>query len=146
MMRMWTMFLSGVVVGAVVAVAGMTGGSVLSAAVSGVQTPVKGVQTPVKYESKVVLENDLVRVKDVTFPAGVLDTGMHTHDLAHVGVIISEGSLMFTDEAGKKEIVEFLPGMVGFREADATHMVANPGKQAMRVIEVEIKKKGGAKE
>ena len=133
MMRAWTMFVGGVVVGAVVAVAAMTGGSVLSAEAG-------AVQAGVKYDSKVVLENDLVRVKDVTFPAGVLDTGMHTHDLAHVGVIISQGSLIFTDEAGKKEIVEFLPGTVGFREANATHMVANPGRQAMRVIEVEIKK------
>ena len=42
--------------------------------------------------------NERVRVKDVTFPAGVLDTGMHTHDLAHVGVILTEGKLLFTEE------------------------------------------------
>jgi len=94
---------------------------------------------PAKYSSKVVLENDRVRVKDVTFPAGVLDTGMHTHDLAHVGVILTKGSLVFTEPGGKSETVEFQSGSVGFRDADATHQVGNPGTGAMRVIEVELK-------
>lgn len=93
-----------------------------------------------KYESRVVLENDMVRVKDVTFPAGIADTGMHTHDLAHVGVILTPGSLRFTDPDGKVEVVEFAAGSVGFREANARHMVASGGPGPMRVIEVEIKR------
>lgn len=96
-------------------------------------------QGSLKYTSKVVLENDRVRVKDVTFPAGVLDTGMHTHELAHVGIILTKGSLLFTEPGGKSETVPFEAGSVGFREANATHQVASPGAQAMRVIEVELK-------
>jgi oxalate decarboxylase/phosphoglucose isomerase-like protein (cupin superfamily) len=96
-------------------------------------------QSGVKYTSTVVLENDTVRVKDVTFPPGVLDTGMHTHDLAHVGVILTKGSLVFTDPDGKAETVAFEAGSVGFRGANATHQVANPGPGPMRVIEVELK-------
>lgn len=92
-----------------------------------------------KYTSKVVLENDRVRVKDVTFPPGVLDTGMHTHDLAHVGVILTKGALLFTEPDGTSERVEFEAGSVGFRGANATHQVANPGAAPMRVIEVELK-------
>ena len=92
-----------------------------------------------KYSSKIVLENDRVRVKDVTFPPGVLDTGMHTHDLAHVGVILTEGALLFTEPGGKSERVDFKAGSVGFRDANATHQVANPGTTPMRVIEVELK-------
>lgn len=92
-----------------------------------------------KVTSKVVLENEHVRVKDVTFPPGVLDTGMHTHEFAHVGVILTKGALLFTDPDGKSERVEFDLGSVGFREAKATHQVANPGKEPMRVIEVELK-------
>lgn len=95
--------------------------------------------TAVKYSSQVVFENERVRVKDVTFPAGVLDTGMHTHDLAHVGVILTEGKLLFTEKDGKKETASFTSGSVGFRGPNATHMVANPGTQPMRVIEVELK-------
>ncbi len=96
-------------------------------------------QPGVKSTSTVVLENDKVRVKDVTFPPGVLDTGMHTHDLAHVGVILTKGSLVFTDPDGKAETVAFEAGSVGFRGANATHQVANPGPGPMRVIEVELK-------
>ncbi|MBA2355424.1 MAG: hypothetical protein H0V80_12235 [Acidobacteria bacterium] len=92
-----------------------------------------------KYSTQVVFENERVRVKDVTFPVGVADTGMHTHDLAHVGVILTEGTLLFTDPDGKKETATFSSGSVGFRGPKATHMVANPGTSPMRVIEVELK-------
>jgi quercetin dioxygenase-like cupin family protein len=86
-----------------------------------------------------VLENERVRVRDVTFPPGVLDTGMHTHTYAHVGIILTEGALQFTGPDGKTDRVEFKAGSVGFREANATHQVANPGASPMRVIEVELK-------
>jgi len=94
---------------------------------------------PAGYTSKVVLENARVRVKDVTFPPGVLDTGMHTHEFAHVGVILTPGALVFTEPGKPTETVRFDLGSVGFREANVTHMGANPGTSPMRVIEVEIK-------
>jgi quercetin dioxygenase-like cupin family protein len=89
--------------------------------------------------SKVVLENDRVRVKDVTFPPGVRDTGMHTHDLPHVGIILTAGSLVFTEAGKPVETAKYEAGSVGFREAHVTHQVANPGSAPMRVIEVELK-------
>jgi len=88
---------------------------------------------------KVVLENDRVRVRDVTFAPGVRDNGMHTHQYPHVGVVLTKGTLVFTDPTGKVESVPFEAGSVGFREANVTHMVANPGPDPMRVIEVELK-------
>jgi quercetin dioxygenase-like cupin family protein len=87
----------------------------------------------------IALENDRVRVRDVTFPPGALDTPMHTHEYPHVGVILTKGTLIFTDPGGKQDRVNYEPGSVGFREAKATHRVANPGPGPMRVIEVEIK-------
>ena len=112
---------------------------IASAPAVGVRLSAASADPPAKYESKVVLENERVRVKDVTFPAGVLDTGMHTHELAHVGVILTKGSLLFTEPGGKAEKVDFDAGSVGFRGANATHQVANPGTAPMRVIEVELK-------
>ena len=88
---------------------------------------------------RIALENEHVRVRDVTFPAGVLDTPMHTHEYAHVGIILSKGTLVFTDAAGKVDTVSYEPGTVGYREAKATHRVGNPGQTDMRVIEVELK-------
>ncbi len=89
--------------------------------------------------SKVVFENDRVRVKDVTFPPGVMKTGMHTHDLPHVGVILTKGALTFAEPGKPTERAAFEPGSVGYREANVTHEVTNPGTTPMRVIEVELK-------
>src|SRR5688572_28219980 len=92
-----------------------------------------------KSSSKVVLENARVRVKDVTFAPGEKNPGMHTHDLAHVGVILTAGSLTFSEPGKPAETVKFDAGSVGFREANVTHQVTNPGSSTMRVIEVELR-------
>jgi quercetin dioxygenase-like cupin family protein len=121
-------------------VAGMIAGVLIAGIAASIvqagQTP--GGTAP-KYTAKVLLENNRVRVREVTFPSGVLETGMHTHDLAHVGVILTKGALVFSEPGGKTEKVEFEPGSVGFREANVTHQVGNPGTSPMRVIEVELK-------
>lgn len=131
-------FVWGMVLGAglmaLVSNAGLRG-----ARAAGGQTPVSPASSSNKYTSKVVLENARVRVRDVTFPPGVLDTGMHTHPYAHVGVILTPGSLVFTEPGKPAETVAFEAGSVGYREANVTHQAANPGTTAMRVIEVEIK-------
>jgi hypothetical protein len=88
---------------------------------------------------KVVFENERVRVRDVTFPAGGGDQKMHTHEYPHVGVILTPGALTFTEPNKTAETVKFDVGNAGFREAKVTHSATNPGKTAMRVIEVEVK-------
>jgi len=86
---------------------------------------------------KVVLENARVRVRDVTFPPGV--TGMHTHELPHVGIVIQGGTLVFRYPDGTSETMKLDLGGVGFREANVTHEPVNPGSSPVRVIEVELK-------
>ena len=92
-----------------------------------------------KYTSKIVLENSRVRVKDVTIPPRAPDTGMHTHELPHVGVILTQGTLVFTEPGKPAETVKFDVGSAGYRDANVTHRVTNPGQAPMRVIEVELK-------
>jgi quercetin dioxygenase-like cupin family protein len=89
--------------------------------------------------SKVVFENERVRVKDATFPPGVVDGPMHTHPLPHVGVILTAGTLVFTEPGKPAETRNFEVGSVGYREANVTHRATNPGPTVMRVIEVELK-------
>jgi quercetin dioxygenase-like cupin family protein len=135
-----TSFVFGVIVGAAIVSAG---GAAVSLVASGSSSwpAVQAEPAPaMKYTSKIVLENDRVRVKDVTFPAGVADTGMHTHELPHVGVILTAGALTFTEPGKPPETVKFDVGSVGFREANARHSVASAIKGPMRVIEVELKK------
>ena len=86
---------------------------------------------------KVLLENAQVRVREVTFAPGSGDT--HTHQWAHVGVILTKGSLAFADAGKAEETVAFEAGSVGFREAKVTHLARNPGTAPMKVIEVEVK-------
>ena len=86
---------------------------------------------------KVLLENERVRVREVTFAPGSGDT--HTHPWAHVGVILTKGQLAFADAGKPEEVVNFDAGSVGFREAKVTHLARNPGKAPMKVIEVEVK-------
>jgi mannose-6-phosphate isomerase-like protein (cupin superfamily) len=86
---------------------------------------------------KVLLENDKVRVREVVFAPGAGDT--HTHQWAHVGVILTKGQLAFADTGKPEEVVDFEAGSAGFREAKVTHLARNPGKTTMKVIEVEVK-------
>ena len=148
MLRSKLTFLAGTLAGSMVTAVLLTGGSTGGVAVRAPEAvqaaatqakPAAGQASGTRYSSQVVFENERVRVKDVTFPPGVPDTGMHTHDLAHVGVILTEGRLVFTEKDGKKETASFTSGSVGFRGPNATHMVANPGARPMRVIEVELK-------
>ena len=129
--RIWIAFAAGVLVGAA---------ALPLAGAPTVEAQGGGGRGAAGYQVRIVLENDLVRVRDVVFPPGVRDTGRHTHEYAHVGVILTPGSLLFTDPDGKTEVVEYQTGTVGFREAKATHAVGNPGKEPMRVIEVEVKR------
>jgi mannose-6-phosphate isomerase-like protein (cupin superfamily) len=92
-----------------------------------------------KNTSRIVLENDRVRVKDATFYPGDENPGMHTHDLPHVGVIIEGGTLMFRSPDAETETMELEAGGVGYREANVTHEPINTGSSPVRVIEVEIK-------
>jgi mannose-6-phosphate isomerase-like protein (cupin superfamily) len=92
-----------------------------------------------KSTSKVVLENDRVRVKEAIFAPGDTGAKMHTHEYPHVGVIIDGGTLRFNYPDGKTETMELPRGGVGYREANVTHQAINPGKEPVRVIEVEIK-------
>jgi quercetin dioxygenase-like cupin family protein len=86
---------------------------------------------------KVLLENDQVRVREVVFAPGAGDT--HTHQWAHVGVILTKGQLAFADAGKPEEVVAFEAGSAGFREAKITHLARNPGTTTMKVIEVEVK-------
>jgi mannose-6-phosphate isomerase-like protein (cupin superfamily) len=125
-------FTAGLAIG-VVATAALGSGPVVASAVDG-SPQARGASAST---AKVVLENTRVRVRDVTFPPGV--TGMHTHELPHVGIVIQGGTLVFRYPDGKSETMNLEVGGVGFREAHVTHEPVNPGSSPVRVIEVEVK-------
>jgi quercetin dioxygenase-like cupin family protein len=87
---------------------------------------------------RVVLENARVRVREVTFPPKQT-SAMHTHALAHVGIVIQGGTLSFRYPDGKTETEKLTAGGVGYRDANVTHEPTNVGAAPVRVIEVELK-------
>jgi mannose-6-phosphate isomerase-like protein (cupin superfamily) len=126
-------FCAGLLLGSVMTAAAMAG---VPASATSREGPESAAQKT-EAAAKIVLENDRVRVRDVTFPPGV--TGMHTHKLPHVGVIIQGGTLVFRSPDGKTETAKLDAGGVGYREANVTHEPTNTGKTPVRVIEVELK-------
>ena len=74
---------------------------------------------------KVLLENARCGGARSDFAPGSGDT--HTHQWAHVGVILTKGSLASPMPAKPEETVAFEAGAVGFREAKVTHLARNPG-------------------
>src|SRR5262245_28938456 len=88
--------------------AGAAAGAVVTAIVLGGRSVVADASAqPAKYPIKVGLENSRVRVRDVTFPPGVRDTGLHTHEFPHVGVILTAGTLTFTEPGKATETTNF---------------------------------------
>jgi quercetin dioxygenase-like cupin family protein len=126
-------FTAGLALGLVAATAALVSGPLAASAVE-VSPQARGASAST---AKVVLENARVRVRDVTFPPGV--TGMHTHELPHVGIVIQGGTLVFRYPDGKSETMKLEVGGVGFREANVTHEPVNSGSSPVRVIEVELK-------
>ena len=126
-------FTAGLVLGCVPAIGVLVSGPLMATAAGSSLQARGNSQSTVK----IVLDNARVRVRDVTFPPGV--TGMHTHELPHVGVVIQGGTLVFKYPDGKSETMNLDVGGVGFREANVTHEPVNPGSSPVRVIEVELK-------
>ena len=129
--------LTGVVVTGVLGIVGLRATAAPADAVAQAATPAAAPADMAKPAVKVLLENEQVRVREVTFAPGTGDT--HTHPWAHVGVILTKGQLAFADAGKPEEVVSFEAGSIGFREAKITHLARNPGKTPMKVIEVEVK-------
>ena len=89
-------------------------------------------------QRRTLLENDRVRVREVFIEPGI-DYSPHTHQYAHVGVIVKGRKLEFT-ERGKSETVDVKDGDAGWRDSGVTHSIRNIGKTRVHVVEVELKK------
>jgi hypothetical protein len=92
-----------------------------------------------KNSAKILLENEKVRVREVTLYPEDQKPGMHHHEYPHVGVILDAGVLKFNNPDGTTESATFQSGGAGFRETNVTHEVINASKKPMRIVEVEIK-------
>ena len=85
-----------------------------------------------------VVENEQVRVLDVTSPAG-RKSALHEHARNRVMIYLTAGTNRLEYEGGRLENLTFQRGDALWSPAGGKHTSENPGEQPFRVIEVELK-------
>ena len=85
---------------------------------------------------KQVLDNDKVRVFEVTFKPGA-KIDMHSHP-DHVAYVVTPGKLNITGKDGKTDAFDLKTGMAVFLPAQA-HSANNPGKTMVKLVVTELK-------
>jgi hypothetical protein len=100
-----------------------------------------GAQAPA---SRVVLDNDRLRVLDVNSKPGmgVCGNGMHSHP-AHLTIALSDGTLRVRRPDGHVDTAQVKLGDAFFGEAES-HEVLNTSGKEMRALLVELKTPGRA--
>jgi hypothetical protein len=86
---------------------------------------------------KEILENDKVRVVEVTFKPGAESTGMQLPARVTRGLKGGALTRIYTD--GKKEKVTFKTGEVKFGEAVPAHVIKNASKKTIVLYSVFLK-------
>jgi ketosteroid isomerase-like protein/quercetin dioxygenase-like cupin family protein len=85
---------------------------------------------------KCILENDMVRVCEVTFKPGA-SVAVHSHP-QHLVYVITPGKLKITPVGAAPVEVDFKPGQAVWSPAE-THSAINAGKTELRGLVVELK-------
>jgi quercetin dioxygenase-like cupin family protein len=98
--------------------------------------------SPMTAQRPAVIENDQVRVLDVTSPPHRKGR-LHEHALNRVMIYLTAGTNRLEYEGGRVEDLKFKPGDALWSPAGGRHTSDNPGEQPFRVIEVELKARGG---
>jgi beta-alanine degradation protein BauB len=86
--------------------------------------------------SKLIMENDRVRVIDARFKPGI-KAAMHSHP-DHVLYIFNDGKMKITPSNGKPQIMDLKTGQVIWMDA-TSHEAENLGKTDVHMLVVELK-------
>jgi beta-alanine degradation protein BauB len=86
--------------------------------------------------SKLIMENDRVRVIDARFKPGV-KAAMHSHP-DHVLYIFNDGKMKITPSNGKPQTMDLKTGQVIWMDA-TSHEAENLGKTDLHMLVVELK-------
>lgn len=101
----------------------------------GAPTLVQGQEAPMP--GKVVLENEKVRVREVVLEPGK-ETGMHSHNLDYLTIILQGGTAKFTTADGKTETRQINSGEVQWG-GKGPHSVTNAGTTPNKAFIIEFK-------
>ena len=89
-------------------------------------------------KSKVMIDNDRVRVTEWSFEIGD-ETGHHVHEFDYVVVPMLDVQLKIVDDEGNESISSLTEGNSYFRNKGVSHNVLNNNDFPYKFIEVEIK-------
>jgi quercetin dioxygenase-like cupin family protein len=89
---------------------------------------------------EVLVDNEHTRTVRWTLPPGSA-IGRHVHPLPYVVVPLVAGTLVFSDDAGDREVT-LTPGTAVFRPAGIEHDVSNRSTGSVDFIELEIRATG----
>jgi predicted metal-dependent enzyme (double-stranded beta helix superfamily) len=93
---------------------------------------------------RVPLENDFVKVVDVTVQPGQ-KTRMHDHKINRVMVYLNAGSQHFEWQGGRPTDLKWKAGQALWSPAAGMHIAEVTSAQPVRIIEIELKKPGSGK-
>lgn len=116
----------------------VSSGGVFAAAHAKATDDKKMEKAALKSEMKVVTENDKVKVYEVTFKPGAENTGI-AFSTVRVVRALKGGTLERRYADGKKEKVEWKPGMVQFLPAGGAYTTMNVGKTEVQLYVVQLK-------
>ena len=85
-----------------------------------------------------VLENERVRVSRLILGPGQ-STGMHTHGLPGLTVVVSAGEVTVEAPGQRREKIKFRPGSFRWHTGALTHSLKNVGSSRFEAIEMEWK-------
>jgi hypothetical protein len=88
--------------------------------------------------TKVIMENDKVRVQEVTYPPGAVNTAVSSTKMRVVRALAG-GTLQRIYADGKKEDVVWKTNEVRVNEASPAYTAKNPGKETIRLFVVVLK-------
>jgi quercetin dioxygenase-like cupin family protein len=88
--------------------------------------------------NKLEIDNERVRVYRLILEPGQ-STGIHTHKLSRLSVIVSKGKVAIESPNQKPEVVIFNPGEFRWQAGETTHTIKNIGATRFEMIDIEWK-------
>jgi quercetin dioxygenase-like cupin family protein len=86
----------------------------------------------------VAYENERIRIDRQVLEPGQ-STGVHTHTLMSLGVVVSPARVEYSEEGAKPEVFDLAAGEFSWHGKPRTHSLKNVGTTRFEAVEIELK-------
>jgi quercetin dioxygenase-like cupin family protein len=84
------------------------------------------------------IDNERVRIYRLILEPGQ-STGLHTHNLSRLSVVVSKGKVAIETKKQKSQVVDFQPGEFQWHAGETTHTLKNIGTSRFEMVDIEWK-------